>query len=141
MDIKKINDININDAKLFLFSLPKITKIDEEVLKNASVILDNEEIKGIISYEPYRKYGLIRYFIFKNGIKNEDVFLLLDDLVDTAISNGIEYLFSIIANLDIYELFNKLGFDEVDKKYFYVDEESILETKYKNAYIMLKRIA
>lgn len=141
MEVIKINDDLINSAKDFLLSLPKINKIDDEVLKNASIIIDNEVIKGVVSYEPFRNYGLIRYFIFKNDVIDTSISSLLDSLAETAASNNVEYLFSIIADDDIYELFQKLGFSDADKNYFYIDEESILDTKYKNAYIMIKRIA
>ena len=67
-EIKLANLDNIDSIRSFLFEVPAIDNIDEEVLKNASVLYLDDKIYGIISYELFFNYALIRYFVFKKTV-------------------------------------------------------------------------
>lgn len=51
MDIRHINEYDYNLVKDFLLSVKTIKDIDEDVLKNAMIVVDNNDILGAVSYE------------------------------------------------------------------------------------------
>ena len=67
-EIKLANLDNIDSIRSFLFEVPAIDNIDEEVLKNASVLYLDDKIYGIISYELFSSLD------FKE-INKEDIFI------------------------------------------------------------------
>jgi len=124
--------------KLFLNSIEAVKTIDEVVLLNASIILDDEEsIVGVISFEQFSKNGLIRYFIFKKYIQDDIIRELFESMVETAKEYNLESLFTIIVDHDVSTLFVELGFEEVNKEKFFIEEDNILNTKYRDSKIML----
>lgn len=68
MDIRHINEYDYNLVKDFLLSVKTIKDIDEDVLKNAMIVVDNNDILGAVSYEKFGISGLIRYFVFKRNL-------------------------------------------------------------------------
>ncbi len=124
----------------FLENIPSVDKIDDEVVNNASVLFDDDKILGLLSYEKFTSYGLIRYFIFKSIISNDHILELLNDVIESARDSQIDSLFSVINKEEIEKFFGELGFDKVDKSTFIIDEENFLDSKYKDANIMLCRI-
>lgn len=142
--IKRVIEADTDDFKKevieFLKNIPSIDSIDEDVVMNASVLLDDEKILGLLSYEKFTTYGLIRYFIFKSIISNEHIVELFDDVIDSARLDNIQTLFSVINKEEVEKFFGELGFNKVDKSKFVIDEENFLDTKYKDANIMLCRI-
>ena len=77
-EIKHVDVKDFESIKSFLFEVPAIDNIDEEVLKNASILYLDDKIHGIISYELFFNYALIRYFVFK---KNVDL-MIIKELFD-----------------------------------------------------------
>ena len=57
-----------------------IDNIDEDVLKNASVLYFDDKIYGIISYELFFNYALIRYFVFKRNVDEMIIKELFDSI-------------------------------------------------------------
>ena len=108
-EIKKVNESDFELIKSFLFEVPAIDSIDDEVLKNASVLYLDEQIYGIISYELFFNYALIRYFVFKRNITNNDLYELYLSLENELINKNIDYSIAIINNESVEEVFkNKL---------------------------------
>ncbi|XMB86718.1 hypothetical protein RJG79_02710 [Mycoplasmatota bacterium WC44] len=124
----------------FLENIPSIDAIDEDVVMNASVLTEENTILGLLSYEKFTKYGLIRYFIFKSVISNEHILELFNDVIESARMDDIDTLFSVIKKKEVEGFFGELGFNKVDKSKFVIDEENFLDSKYKDANIMLCRI-
>ena len=58
MDIRHINEYDYNLVKDFLLSVKTIKDIDEDVLKNAMIVVDNNDILGAVSYEKFGISGL-----------------------------------------------------------------------------------
>ena len=139
-EIKKAEINNIDTIKSFLFEVPQIKDIDEEVLKNASILYLNEEISGLISYELFFNYALIRYFVFKKTVDEMVIKELFDSIVDSINEKDIEYIFSLVNQTDIFNLFSSLDFKEVNKEDIYIEEESYDNLKYKDTKLMIKKI-
>lgn len=139
-EIKRAETNNIDTIKSFLFEVPQIKDIDEEVLKNASILYLNEEISGLISYELFFNYALIRYFVFKKTVDEMVIKELFDSIVDSINEKDIEYIFSLVNQTDIFNLFSSLDFKEVNKEDIYIEEESYDNLKYKDTKLMIKKI-
>ncbi|XMB67570.1 hypothetical protein RI065_03335 [Mycoplasmatota bacterium zrk1] len=142
--IKRVNSeegVKLKESVIeFLEQIPTVESIDDDVVENASVLFEDDKVLGILSYEKFTNYGLIRYFIFKSVISNEHIFELLNDVIESARSNDIDSLFSVINKKEIENFFGELGFDKVDKSKFVIDEENFLDSQYKDANIMLCKI-
>lgn len=120
MDIRHINEYDYNLVKDFLLSVKTIKDIDEDVLKNAMIVVDNNDILGAVSYEKFGISGLIRYFVFKRNLTNDTVVSLFKMLEETAYDDYIKDIYCVVNNGPIEELFNELGFlKEKYKMLFY----------------------
>lgn len=138
--IKKINSSIIDDVKFFLSNVPSIDKIDEEILKNACIAYDEDKIVGCISFEKFSLKGLIRYFVFKKALTLPDLEELLNVLEINAKALGINMLVCIAECNQIEELFKSLSFNEIERKYIFLNEESILKTNFKSSSFLYKLV-
>ncbi len=111
--------------------------IEEEILANASVILDNNQIIGMMSFEQFGYIGLIRYFIFKKSIDSTLTIDLLNHVIQNAKAHHIDKLISIVSNQEVEEVFKLLGFQECDKNNIYIDETIFSNTEYKNSKVYI----
>ena len=68
-EIKRASEENFDLIKSFLFEVPAIDEVDEDVLENASVLYLDDKIYGIISYELFFNNHFIN-ISFKNKISN-----------------------------------------------------------------------
>ena len=108
----EIVDVNedIYEKVLAFLGEVKTLNIEEEIVKNASVIMDLDEVVGAISYEKFGYYGLIRYFIFKKYVDDDIIENLFLHLEKKASKDEIRYLFSIVMDKDVMDLFDNLSF-------------------------------
>ena len=138
----EIIDVNedIYEKVLAFLGEVKTLNIAEEIVKNASVIMDLDEVVGAISYEKFGYYGLIRYFIFKKYVDDDIIENLFLHLEKKASKDEIRYLFSIVMDKDVMDLFDNLSFIKMDKDNLFIEEERLSDSKYKNATIMAKKI-
>jgi len=90
---------------------------------NASLLMKDDEIVGIISFECFGRTGLIRYFIFKQLIDEKTLQLLFNNLISTASSKGITKIIAFVANTDTIPIFEFLGFTKTESKQVYIDEK------------------
>jgi N-acetylglutamate synthase-like GNAT family acetyltransferase len=140
-EIKKAREENFDIIKSFLFEVPAIDFVDEEVLKNASILYLENKIFGIISYELFFNYALIRYFVFKRSV-DEMVIKELFEAVVASVSNAeIDYIFSLVNSNDIYNLFSSLDFKEVNKEDIFIEEQNYQNSKFKDTKLMIKKIS
>lgn len=139
-EIKKANPENFDSLKSFLFEVPAIDTIDDEVLKNASVLYLDNKIYGIISYELFFNYALIRYFVFKRNVDEMIVKELFDSIEETVAQNEIDYIFSLVNQNDIYNLFSSLDFKEISKDDVFLEEQNFKNSKFKDTKLMIKKI-
>ena len=139
-EIKKVNESDFDLVKSFLFEVPAIDSVDDEVLKNASVLYLDGQIYGIISYELFFNYALIRYFVFKRNVDEMVVKELFESLEENVNKKDIEYIFSLVNQGDIYNLFASLDFKEISKDDIFIEEQNFENSKFKDTKLMIKRI-
>ena len=139
-EIKRANIDNIDSIRSFLFEVPAIDNIDEDVLKNASVLYFDDKIYGIISYELFFNYALIRYFVFKRNVDEMIIKELFDSIEDNINQKEIDYIFSLVNQRDIYDLFSSLDFKEINKEDIFIEEQNYQNSKFKDTKLMIKKI-
>ncbi len=139
-EIKKVNECDFELIKSFLFEVPAIDSVDDEVLKNASVLYLDDKIYGIISYELFFNYALIRYFVFKRNVDELVVKELFESLEENVNKKDIEYIFSLVNQGDIYNLFTSLDFKEISKDDIFIEEQNFENSKFKDTKLMIKKI-
>lgn len=140
MKIERVNEHNLFDLKEFLLSVKTITEIDDNIIKNAIVIIDNEKVVGAVSYEKFSSNGLIRYFVFKRTLENDIVISLFNKLEEVARNDSIEKLYCVVNTNMVEELFKELGFEKTNIKKLFIDEEPFDMLNESNAFIMCKKI-
>ena len=137
-EIKRASKEYFEDIKSFLLEVPAINVVDEDILQNASILLCKGIINGVVSFEVFFNYALIRYFVFK---RNVDV-LLVKELINSAEEaikeKQIGYVFSLVNQTDIYDLFLSLGFKETKKEDVFVEETNFEKSKFKDTKLMIK---
>jgi N-acetylglutamate synthase-like GNAT family acetyltransferase len=124
------------NVKDFLAKLPSIKNIDDQVMENASILLDENRIMGLLSFEVFENRGLIRYFIFQKQISEDDIVRLFNDVLKNASSQNINELIAIAIKKDVRDVFNSLGFTEIDHRYVFIGEEPLRTTEFDKAVIM-----
>jgi len=124
----------------FLQSVHALGEIEEDLFKNAVIILDEEEIVGMITFEMFRNKALIRYFIFDKDVPEQYLVEMYENFFESLKKKQVNRVFVIINNENIRQMFINLGFDEFPKESFFLTEESILNTKYKDAIVMVYEI-
>ncbi len=139
MEIKLFNK-NIKDKVYHFLENVKGLVIDDNIVNNASVMLEEDEILGMISFEKFGYIGLIRYFIFQRTITDIYTIELLNNLMEKARNEDVTTLISIINNLEVEEIFVLLGFQEVDKENVFFDETIFSNTEYKDSKVFIKKI-
>lgn len=140
MDIRHINEYDYSLVKDFLLSVKTIKDIDEDVLKNAIIVVDNNDILGAVSYEKFGISGLIRYFVFKRNLTNDTVVSLFKMLEETAYGDDIKDIYCVVNNGPIEELFNELGFLKEKYKMLFIDESDFDLEGNNHAFIMKRQI-
>ena len=139
-EIKRASEQELESIKSFLFEVPAIDNVDEEVLKNASVLYLDDKIYGIISYELFFNYALIRYFVFKRNVDEIVVRELFDSIEENIRKKEIDYIFSLVNQGDIYNLFSSLDFKEISKEDIFIEEQNFENSKFKETKLMIKKI-
>lgn len=139
-EIQKASEINLDNVKSFLMEVPQINELDEEVLKNASILYLDGKINGVISYELFFNYALIRYFVFKRNVDEMIVRELLNSIEKSVDDAEIDYIFSLVNQEDIYELFSSLDFKEISKEDIFIEEQVFQDSKFKDTKLMMKKI-
>ena len=92
--------ININEELKkeiinFLSNISSVTEIDEDIISSGVALLDDNQVKGYITYEKFCEYGLIRYFIFQKNLPSSFITDMFSSLVLRAKNDEIESFISI----------------------------------------------
>lgn len=138
--VEHINEKSFEKAKNFLLSVPSIKEIEDEVLKKATLVFDNDNIVGGISYEVFSQTGLVRYFVFKKVLSEDLIKELFYEMERSAKEEGIEQIFCVVNNENIENLFVSLGFYFVDKDYTFIDEQIFTSLEFGESNVMMKKI-
>ena len=127
MEILKVSDKMLNKIEEFLLKLDTIKNIEKSFLLNGIVILDNDEIKGYMTYEEYVDYGLIRYFVFQKDIEFNYVRTMLKELARNASANEIKSFIALGKTDEIVELFTVLDFYIIDSGNIIINDKRPVE--------------
>lgn len=138
--VEKINSVIFPTAMEFLKTVPSIENVDERILNNACIAYENDKIVGCISFEEFSDKGLIRYFVFKKVLSIEYLEALLKALEERAKDEQIHMLVCIAESSQIEELFTSLGFQPVEKKNIFINEENVKYTNFKSALFLYKEL-
>lgn len=137
--VKNIDSENYSLVYDFLKSVPSINNVDERILKNASILFDDDKVIGCISFEEYDSIGLVRYFVFKKNLSVLVLNKMLDNLVKNAKGRNLLKLVCVADNDQIEELFKELDFELITKR-IYLNEEIIKNTIFGKSKMLLKNI-
>ncbi|QVK18120.1 hypothetical protein KHQ81_15045 [Mycoplasmatota bacterium] len=124
----------------FLQGVHTLGEIEEDLFENAVIIVSDEEIVGMITFEMFRNKALIRYFIFDRDVEEIYLVEMYEKFFENLKQKNMNKVFVIINNDNIMQMFINLGFNEFPKESFFLTEESILNTKYKDATVMFYEI-
>ena len=136
LQVININEDLKKDIIQFLLNINSVTEIDEEILTNGVAILDENLVKGYITYEKFCEYGLIRYFIFQKNLSLtliNDMFLAL---INKAKADEIESFVSIGKTEEAISLFQSLAFYQIDQDNFLINGQNIKGTELEDAQIL-----
>lgn len=120
----------------FLERVTTLSHIEEELFENSILIERDGRIVGMISYEIFRGRALIRYFIFDKDVQEEEIVTMYGRFFQKLKERGIRQIFVIINKDIVAELFSDLGFVEFNKDEFFLTEQNIYETKYRDSMVM-----
>ncbi len=136
LQIVNINNELIDKIKTFLENINSILEIDEDLIPDGVAIIDNDEVKGYITYEKFCEYGLIRYFIFQRTLPENLITDMFLELVNKAALNEIESFISIGKSDEVIALFNKLNFYQIDINNFFINGQNLTGTELEKALIL-----
>jgi|GEM_PF-702554 len=138
--IKQYESKDYEKVMTFLQSIDGLQEIEEELFPKAILIEAKDEILGMITYEMFRKKTLIRYFIFEKDLAHELILQMYEMFFANLRKQNIKEVYAIVTNPNLSEIFTHLGFKEYPKENFFLTEECILNTKYRNAMVMMFEI-
>jgi len=138
--IKQYESKDYEKVMTFLQSIDGLQGIEEELFPKAILIEAKDEILGMITYEMFRKKALIRYFIFEKDLAHELILQMYEMFFANLRKQNIKEVYAIVTNPNLSEIFTHLGFKEYPKENFFLTEECILNTKYRNAMVMMFEI-
>jgi hypothetical protein len=124
----------------FLQNVSTLSQIEEELFNNAILIIENEEVVGMISYELFRQRALIRYFIFDKEVNESYLVEMYQLFFNVLKERAIDKVFVIVSNETIESMFTELGFKPFNKEEFFLTEENISHTKYKDSSVLFYQL-
>jgi len=88
---------------------------EREILSRSVLIKDDNDIVGMVSYVSLDNMGVIRYFLYDARIAGTDLIaLMFMELYKNAHAAGIKQIAAQAPNQEVGNLFQMLGFTEVN---------------------------
>ena len=133
--------ININEELKkeiinFLSNISSVTEIDEDIISSGVALLDDNQVKGYITYEKFCEYGLIRYFIFQKNLPSSFITDMFSSLVLRAKNDEIESFISIGKTQEVIDLFNELAFYQIEQDNFLINGQNLRGTELEEAKVL-----
>lgn len=135
MEIRSVNDDNLDSVISFLEKLLVIKDINKTVVLNGELVFEDEVI-GFLSFEEFNRIGLVRYFVFKKIVPKSVITELFLKVANKAKEKGIDVLITMVVKDEAIHIFKDLGFELVDINDVYIDEVNIKDTKFKDAIVL-----
>ena len=120
----------------FLSNISSVTEIDEDIISSGVALLDDNQIKGYITYEKFCEYGLIRYFIFQKNLPSSSIIDMFSSLVSRAKTDEIESFISIGKTQEVIDLFNELAFYQIEQDNFLINGQNLKGTELEEAKVL-----
>ena len=133
--------ININEELKkeiinFLSNISSVREIDEDIISSGVALLDDNQVKGYITYEKFCEYGLIRYFIFQKNLPSSFITDMFSSLVLRAKNDEIESFISIGKTQEVIDLFNELAFYQIEQDNFLINGQNLRGTELEGAKVL-----
>ena len=133
--------ININEELKkeiinFLSNISSVTEIDEDIISSGVALLDDNQVKGYITYEKFCEYGLIRYFIFQKNLPSSFITDMFSSLVLRAKNDEIESFISIGKTQEVIDLINELAFYQIEQDNFLINGQNLRGTELEEAKVL-----
>lgn len=96
--------INYRDDIIALLSSEKLPTDDlPEILKNFSVMTENEELIGVVGLETYGNYGLLRSLVIRPDYRNQNIAgKLVKEVEKLAAAEGLKAVFLLTETAPDY---------------------------------------
>ena len=111
--LKVIGYTSQDEAKVveFIRKVQASADPDPAILSCSVLIKDDNQIVGMVSYEPHGSMGIIRYFLYDARIAGTDLMVgMFFELYKKARNKGIKKLLAQIPTPAVGKLFEMLGF-------------------------------
>ena len=126
-----INNSNKKEKVIEFLNKHCVNNVNDEILKNMSFIYLNDMTLGTLSYEKFCNIALVRCFVYSKDLNVVDIKKLFKNICIQAKDNNCEYLMAFALEEE-EDVFLFLGFKHIDESKVYIEEESFLDSKYKN---------
>ena len=84
---------------------------DKSILSRSVLIKDDQQVVGMVSYEPHDNMGVIRYFLYDARIAGIDLMVgMFLELYKKAQNEGVKQLIAQAPSREVEQLFEMLGF-------------------------------
>jgi len=112
-EVRKYQDSDMQSVLAFMSKVTDINTINLDIVKNASLVFEEAEVAGMVSYENVAGIGVIRYFIYNHYSLPDLLVNMFFNLYSEAKKAGVNRLVALVAHPNAYQLFELLGFAEV----------------------------
>jgi len=91
---------------------------DKDIISRSVLIKDDQQVVGMVSYEPHGNMGVIRYFLYDTRIAGIDIMVrLFVTLYQQAQNEGVKKLIAQVPHHHLKTLFEILGFVSVTEEF------------------------
>ncbi len=101
---------------------------------NNTLVLVDDGVIGLITYEKFGNLGLVKYFVIKKKVENE-IKNFFEFFVNK-VKLSIDSLF-IFSNNEDFDTISTLGFEKTNYSNIYIGEVNYLKTDYKNKHLYI----
>jgi citrate lyase synthetase len=92
-------------------------KVEQKIIDNAILVVKEGKLMGMVSYESRNHVGVIRYFLYDNGIAGTDLIIkMFMKLYQKAYHSGVKQLVAKVPSESVTVLFEQLGFHQLPDK-------------------------
>jgi N-acetylglutamate synthase-like GNAT family acetyltransferase len=121
----------------FFKKLPLLEEVSEELIANTVIILNQNIIRGLLTYECFDKVALIRFFIFQKELSETWLKTLMDEVFQKMREVKIKKVLSFVSQNKMVPIFSSFGFAMFDKQNVYLDETPLVKTDFNLNQVML----
>lgn len=137
MEVIHANEKSRPLIEAFFKKLPLLEEVSEELIANTVIILNQNIIRGLLTYECFDKVALIRFFIFQKELSETWLKTLMDEVFQKMREVKIKKVLSFVYQNKMVPIFSSFGFAMFDKQNVYLDETPLVKTDFNLNQVML----